>query len=213
MRQKNLKERQKDLQEVVSDIVKFLVKIERSKGAEKRRFQTKLRYSVKQFLELLPKVKSRNLFVYYLFCFAHDEFEKFHRYFEALYFSKDYYFYKSLRPIDVARYARYYLGRRNIWSDLKFLPALIKHARLVKNRIRERMRYQMKLNPFIGWEEAFELVKKNYEEKRKVPKLGVKIKDLAIISKREKELIELGFKRYLLEQYRRAQKRAQKKKS
>ena len=50
MRQKNLKERQKDLQEVVSDIVKFLVKIERSKGAEKRRFQTKLRYSVKQFL-------------------------------------------------------------------------------------------------------------------------------------------------------------------
>jgi len=159
-----------NLHQIVDEIVKILSEVDTKKGSEKRKLLNNLKAYTKAFLKALPEGNGKNLFVYYLFCFNHNQFEKFHKYFESLYLSKDYKFFKNLRPIDAARYARFYLGRKGTKIDLRFLPALIKHARKVKKNIIDRIRYQIKLNPLLSNEEAFEIVKKNYKEKQKLPK-------------------------------------------
>jgi len=114
----------------------------------------------------------KNLFSFYLTVVDHPSFGSISRYMESLYLSKDFEFFKNLKPTDVARYTRYYIRRQKKKIDIKYLPYLLKQARLIKIRIYLRIKRAKETNPSLSNEEAFELVKNKYRSL--VKSLGLK---------------------------------------
>lgn len=108
----------------------------------------------------------RGLLGFYIACFTNrSRFETFERYLESLYLSRDYEFFRNLKPVEAARYARLYLSRKGTRINLKYFPMLIRIARRVKKRILDRMGYRMRRNPLLPPESAFEEVQADYRRK------------------------------------------------
>ncbi|MEM5801024.1 MAG: hypothetical protein QXD54_05645, partial [Candidatus Aenigmatarchaeota archaeon] len=82
--------------------------------------------------------------------------------------SKDYSNFKKLRPLDIVRYVRFYLGKKGEAIPLKLVPFLLKEARRVKANIVSRMHYYMeKEKLFLSEEEAFSRIKRDLSYKKK----------------------------------------------
>ena len=125
-----------------------------------------LRYVCSCLIQYFSHKNLRNLFGFYLTSAMHPNLGTIQNYMESLYLSKDFEFFKNLKPIDAARYARFYLGKNKQKIDIRYLPYLIKHARLIKLRIYARIkRTKDKLG--LSFEEAFKLVKEKHTSAKK----------------------------------------------
>lgn len=85
---------------------------------------------------------------------------KIHNYMYQLYLSKNYTYFRKLRPIDVVRFVRLYFGKKGQGIPFKLVPFLIKEARKIKVSIYSRISYYVKKeNYFIDKAQAFEIIK------------------------------------------------------
>jgi len=124
-------------------------------------------YTFKTFLDILTELAYKK------------KVSKIRAYMYSLCLSKDYSSFKKLRPLDIVRYVRFYLGKKGETIPLKLVPLLLKEARRVKANIVSRMHYYMeKEKLFLSEEEAFSRIKRDLSYKKKfkeeniVEKLG-----------------------------------------
>jgi len=157
----------KDISSVLRKWEKFVKELEKhclTKGENTTRVNASiLRYVCSCLPHYFTNKNLKNLFGFYLTSVEHPNFGSIARYIESLYLSKDFKFFRNLKPVDAARYTRYYMGKQGKKIDIKYLPYLLKQARLIKMRIYLRIRRAKGDNLEISDEEAFDLVKNRYK--------------------------------------------------
>ena len=123
--------------------------------------------ALRHVCSLLPSFFSdervRNLFGFYFTVASHPNLNRLaDRYMELLYLSRDLEFFKNLLPVDAARYARWYLGRKGHRIDQRYFPYLLKVAQRVRQRLQLRMFRLRKRYPELPEEGIFDIMKRKY---------------------------------------------------
>lgn len=113
------------------------------------------------FIESFRNKKGAYIYITALFDqFYGKQVSKISNYMYRLYLSKDYEYFKKLRPIDVVRYVRFYFGKSKHYIPFRFVPYLLKEARRIKMSIYNRIQYYIKKEGyFIDKAQAFEIIK------------------------------------------------------
>lgn len=113
------------------------------------------------FIKSFRNKKGAYIYITALFDqFYGKQVSKISNYMYRLYLSKDYEYFKRLRPIDVVRYVRFYFGKSRHYIPFRFVPYLLKEARRIKISIYNRIQYYIKKEGyFIDKAQAFEMIK------------------------------------------------------
>ncbi|MEM4140969.1 MAG: hypothetical protein QXG36_07685 [Nitrososphaeria archaeon] len=121
------------------------------------------------FIESFRDKKGVYIYITALFDqFYGKQVSKISNYMYRLYLSKDYEYFRKLRPIDVVRYVRFYFGKSKHYIPFRFVPYLLKEARRIKMSIYNRIQYYIKKEGyFIDKAQAFEMIKEKSETKLK----------------------------------------------
>lgn len=91
---------------------------------------------------------------------------KIENYMRSLYFSRETYKeFDKLKPIEVVRYVRFYLGKKGK-IPLSLTPYLLKKARLIKRAIKGRIRYHLKKNIFLTEEDVYQKLRASVKGER-----------------------------------------------
>lgn len=147
----------------IASIFAYLVEKAYSSSSSKKERRKALKESAKI---LASNFKNRNIlksFAYYFYLYAYGSFAvKIKTYMKSLYLSKDYENFKKLRPIEVVRMVRFYLGKKGTKIPLNLTPFLLKSARLIKYNITAQIKYRQKKNPLLPEEVLFEELKEKH---------------------------------------------------
>jgi len=121
------------------------------------------------FIKSFRNKKGAYIYITALFDqFYGKQVSKISNYMYRLYLSKDYEYFKRLRPIDVVRYVRFYFGKSRHYIPFRFVPYLLKEARRIKISIYNRIQYYIKKEGyFIDKAQAFEMIKEKSGAKSK----------------------------------------------
>ncbi|MEM5855563.1 MAG: hypothetical protein QW472_04585 [Candidatus Aenigmatarchaeota archaeon] len=121
------------------------------------------------FIESFRDKKGVYIYITALFDqFYGKQVSKISNYMYRLYLSKDYEYFRKLRPVDVVRYVRFYFGKSKHYIPFRFVPYLLKEARRIKMSIYNRIQYYIKKEGyFIDKAQAFEMIKEKSGPKLK----------------------------------------------
>ncbi|MEM5855418.1 MAG: hypothetical protein QW472_03845 [Candidatus Aenigmatarchaeota archaeon] len=161
-----LEERARLLGREVADVVYAIIE-NKDLNLGQRTFLVKK--IAQNFIESFRDKKGVYIYITALFDqFYGKQVSKISNYMYRLYLSKDYEYFRKLRPIDVVRYVRFYFGKSKHYIPFRFVPYLLKEARRIKMSIYNRIQYYIKKEGyFIDKAQAFEMIKEKSETKLK----------------------------------------------
>lgn len=161
-----LEERARLLGREVADVVYAIIENKDLNLGQRTFLMKKI---AQNFIESFRDKKGVYIYITALFDqFYGKQVSKISNYMYRLYLSKDYEYFRKLRPIDVVRYVRFYFGKSKHYIPFRFVPYLLKEARRIKMSIYNRIQYYIKKEGyFIDKAQAFEMIKEKSETKLK----------------------------------------------
>lgn len=95
-----------------------------------------------------------------------EEYGKIVNYIRSVYLKGSYERFVKLKPSEVVKMVRYYLGEKGMEMKQRTVPLLKRLAKRERRRIYNAIRYRLRENIFMNEEMAFEEVKKSYLERK-----------------------------------------------